>query len=141
MLEMIRENSILPYANTEQPISRRILMAEDCKNTRDIVSEFLEFAGYEVDVADNGAEALAVFLKNDFIDLVLTDFQMPFMDGFTLAGLIKERSPGTPVVLMTGSDRETVLKQIKKKPVDSVIFKPFLIEDLIRTVRESLGYV
>lgn len=138
MLEMIKENSINPYSNTEPTISRHILMAEDCKNTRDIVSEFLEFIGYEVDVADNGAEALAVFLKNDSFDLVLTDLQMPAMDGLTLAGHIKERSPGMPVILMTGTDRQTVWKQMEKKPVDSVIFKPFLMEDLIRTVREAL---
>jgi CheY-like chemotaxis protein len=64
---------------------------------------------------------------------------MPAMDGLSLAGHIKERSPSTPVILLTGSDRETVRKKLKRAPVDSVIFKPFRLEDLQRTVQGTLA--
>ncbi len=105
---------------------------------RDVVSEFLEFMGFEVALAGNGIEALAVFLESSF-DLVLTDLQMPVMDGLSLASHIKERSPSTPVILLTGSDRETVRKKVERAPVDSVIFKPFRLEDLQRTVQGALA--
>jgi len=61
------------------------------------------------------------------------------MDGLILAGHIKARSPSTPVILLTGADREMVLKKVEKGPIDSVIFKPFMMEDLQRTVQKALA--
>jgi CheY-like chemotaxis protein len=63
---------------------------------------------------------------------------MPVMDGLRLATHIKKRSPSTPVILLTGSDREVVLKKVERGPVDSVIFKPFGMEDLQKTVQGAL---
>jgi len=140
MLELMKETGNCSYSNIERRVSGRILMAEDYKITQDVVSEFLEYLGFEVALANNGVEALAAFQENDF-DLVLTDLQMPAMDGLTLAGHIKKRSPYTPIILMTGSDKETFLDQKVKKSVDSVIFKPFLMEELQRTVQETLGLI
>jgi len=56
-----------------------------------------------------------------------------------LAGHIKERSPSTPVILLTGADRETVRKKVEKGPVDSVIFKPFMLTDLQCSVQGALA--
>ena len=81
---------------------------------------------------------LSLFLANPF-DLVLTDLEMPIMDGWSLTNCIKERSPNTPVVLMTGGDRETVWKKVERGSVDSIIFKPFRLEDLQRTVQGALA--
>jgi CheY-like chemotaxis protein len=76
-------------SNAGQAISRRILVAEDNKAFQDIVSGFLEFLGFEVALAGNGIEALAIFIESIF-DLVLTDLQMPAMDGLKLASHIKK---------------------------------------------------
>jgi CheY-like chemotaxis protein len=113
-------------------------VADDDKAIRDAVTWFFEFMGFEVALAANGIEALAVFLGSS-LDLVLTDFQMPAMDGLSLASHIKERSPSTPVILLTGCDRETVWKKMERALVDSVIFKPFRLEDLQRTVQKALA--
>jgi CheY-like chemotaxis protein len=123
---------------TERAITRRILVAEDNKTIQEMVFRFLKHMGLEVALADNGVEALAVFQKSCF-DLVLSDFQMPVMDGFSLAGHIKKRSPGTPVIMMTGSDRETVRQKMDKGAVESVLFKPFKLEDLRRAVQGVLA--
>jgi len=123
--------------NEGQAISGRILVAEDNKAIKDMVSRFLEFIGCEVALAGNGLEALSLFFNASF-DLVLTDLDMPEMDGWGLTSRIKERSPDTPVVLMTGEDRETVLRNVERWPVDSVIFKPFALEDLQKTVQGAL---
>jgi CheY-like chemotaxis protein len=125
-------------SNTAQAISRRILVADDDRTIQKIVSKFLGFMGFEVALAGNGIEALAIFLESSF-DLVLTDLQMPAMDGLSLARHIKARSPDTPVILLTGSDREIVRKQIERAPVDSIIFKPFRLKDLRRTVHGALA--
>lgn len=130
------KNTVSSYTGKEVP--KRILVAEDNKAIRVVVSEFLEFIGYEVALAINGIEALAVFIASSF-DLVLTDLEMPVMDGLSLAGHIKARSPHTPVILVTGADRETVLKKVVNGPVDSVIFKPFKLKDLQKTVQGTLS--
>jgi CheY-like chemotaxis protein len=130
------KNSVAP--NAGQSISTRILVAEDNKAIQDVVSRLLDFMGFEVALACNGVEALTVFLDSSF-DLVLTDLEMPIMDGWSLTQCIKERSPNTPVVWMTGADREFVLKKVERGPVDSVLFKPFKVEDLARTVQEALA--
>lgn len=137
MGEIKKETKKAVSSNAGIAISIRILVAEDDRTTQDVVSGVLEFMGFEVAVAENGIEALAVFLESSF-DMVLTDLQMPVMDGLRLATHIKERAPSTPVILLTGSDREAVLKKVERGPVDSVIFKPFRIEDLQKTVQVAL---
>ena len=115
-------------------------MAEDDKNTQSLISDFLELMGLEVELAGNGIEALDLFVKNRF-DMVLTDLQMPFMDGFRLANHIKKKSPDVPVVLLTGAGREEVLMKVKKGPFHSVMFKPFKIADLQKTIQVALASV
>jgi len=136
--ETKKETKKSASSNAGKAISNRILVADDNKAVRDIVSRFLELMGFEVALAGNGIETLAVFLESSF-GLVLTDLQMPAMDGLSLAGHIKERSPSTPVILLTGSDRETVRKKVEGGPVDSVIFKPIRLEVLQRTVQGALA--
>ena len=137
MGETKKETTKSVSTNPGQAISRRILVAEDNKNIQRVVFRILDFMGFEVAFAANGVEALSLFLKNSF-DLVLTDLEMPVMDGWSLTHCIKERSPNAPVVLMTGADRETVLKKVESAPIDSVIFKPFLLDDFQSTVQRVL---
>jgi len=118
--------------------SRRILVVDDDGDIREVISNLLRFMGFDVALAGNGIEALAVFVENSF-DLVVTDLQMPAMDGSQLAQLVKERSPNTPVIMLTGSDRETVWKKVKTGSVDSVIFKPFKLKDFQSTVQGTLA--
>ena len=141
MGEMKKETEKSVSSNAGRAISRRILVVDDEKNIQDVVSRILDFMGFEVALAGNGVEALLLFLENSF-DLVLTDLEMPIMDGWSLTHRIKEKSPNTPVVLMTGADRGTVLKKVKSAPVDSVIFKPFLLNDFQSTVQRVMepGY-
>jgi CheY-like chemotaxis protein len=107
------------------------------KAIRDVLSDTLSFLGYEVAVASSGHEALSLFLNNSF-ELVFTDMHMPGMDGWSLAHHIKDKSPDTPVVLITGSEKETVMKRFKGSFVDTVIFKPLSLEDIQKTKSNSL---
>lgn len=72
-----------------------------------------------------------MFLKRPF-DLVLTDFQMPGMNGGSLAFQIKNRSPETPVVMITGHSKERVMEKIEGSCVDCVMSKPFRIVDILK---------
>ena len=115
----------------------RILIVDDAKTIRNILSKMLSFMGFEVAVASSGNEGLNLFLKNSF-DLVLTDLQMPNIDGWTLAFNIKEESPNTPVVLITGEEKGDVMGKLEGSCVDSVVFKPFSLEDIEETVQNLL---
>jgi FixJ family two-component response regulator len=63
---------------------------------------------------------------------------MPGMDGFTLASNIKSSSPKTSVIMMTGSDRRVVQERVKNGCVDSILFKPFKLEDIDESVQGAL---
>lgn len=120
----------------------KILIVDDSKDIRDILSKMLSLMGFEAAVASNGNEALNLFLADSF-DLVLTDLEMPDLDGWTLALHIKDKSPNTPVVMMTGSEKEAVMERLKGSCIDSILFKPFMLEDIQETVHimldEKLG--
>jgi CheY-like chemotaxis protein len=116
---------------------KRILVVDDEKDIRNVFSKVLSFLGYEVVVARTGTEGLNLFLTNPF-DLVLTEFQMPGMDGWSLAVHIKDRFPNTPVVMITGQVKDGVMEKIKGSCVDFVMFKPSRLEDILKTVQRML---
>jgi CheY-like chemotaxis protein len=93
--------------------------------------------GYAVLSADSGEKGLALFLKNKF-DLVMTDFNMSGMNGINLADYIKEKSPSTQVVLMTGDDKAVILSKIKGTAVAKAIFKPFTLAEMELAVQGLL---
>jgi CheY-like chemotaxis protein len=137
MGQFTKEKKMSLYTNKGQEARARVLVVEDNKSVQSVVSMMLCSMGLEVALADNGLEALSAFHDGSF-DLVLTDLQMPMMDGSRLAGFIKELSPNTPIILLTGADAETVSKKAKSESIFSVIFKPFKIVDFEKTVQGAL---
>jgi two-component system response regulator HydG len=109
-----------------------VLVVDDNGFIRTAVTRMLTRLGYEVTLADSGQNGLIVFLQKK-IDLVLSDYEMPGMDGVDFANEIKKSSPRTPVVIMTGAGKETVLSR-KSTAVDEVISKPFTSAELYRTI-------
>jgi CheY-like chemotaxis protein len=100
----------LPKPSEDQNCSRQgrvILMVEDQVVTRHMEKGILEAAGYQVITAENGVDALNK-LKEQSFDLVVTDIEMPKMDGFTLAKKIRanEQTRDLPVVIVTSMARE-----------------------------------
>ena len=117
---------------------QRILVVDDHKNIRDLLSKMLSLMGYAVVAAGGGHEGFSLFIEGSF-NLVITDLDMPRMDGWTLACHIKEQSPDTPIVLMSGSDKGTVFETLKRGCVDSVIFKPFSFEGIQKTIQKEIA--
>lgn len=117
---------------------KRILVVDDEEGMREILSRMISFMGYEVVLSGSGDEALGLFLKKAF-DLVITDLNMPGMDGWALLQSIKNKSPKTPVILITGEVREGVMRKIEVAHVDSVMFKPFCSAEIQRAIRKILN--
>ena len=124
---------------------RHILVVDDDDTIRTLVSDMLNQMGLEVSSAENGAKGMDLFLKNRF-DLVITDFDMPDMNGIDLAQKIKKKSPRTSVILMTGRQKGEIQAILSGNSVDHTLFKPFgLVEfkDTIRkiSVREETNFM
>jgi CheY-like chemotaxis protein len=115
----------------------KILVVDDNNFLRIVVSKMLSLLGYEVLSADSDENGLSLFLKNKF-DIVLSDYEMPGMDGVAFACSVKKRSPRTPIVIMTGAGKETVLAR-KSAAVDEVISKPFTLAGIDETIQNLLG--
>ncbi len=119
--------------------SGRILVVEDDPLVREGVVEQLASLGYRVTEATNGEAGLAAFLEaRRPFDLVVTDVVMPgALGGRALAEEVRRRSPGTPVVLMSGYTDDAVLPA-ELGPGLHLIEKPFRKRDLARLVRTVL---
>ena len=115
----------------------KILVVDDNNVFRIVVSKMLSRLGYEVSSADSGENGLRIFLKNKF-DIVLSDYEMPGMDGVALACIVKKSSPRTRVVIMTGAGKETVYSR-ESTAVDEVISKPFTLAGIDETIHNLLG--
>jgi len=115
---------------------QKILVVDDDDLLLDAVSQMLFRLGYHVIAANSGDQGLELFLKSE-CDIVLTDFEMPGLDGISLALHIKEKSPDTVVILMTGHDRESLMGLIRDSAVDLALFKPFDLLTLGKILRET----
>jgi CheY-like chemotaxis protein len=126
----------VPYVKSN-PKLRRILVVDDDKGVRDAMAGLLGDLGYDVAVATDGDEAV-VLLQDATFGLVLTDLNMPGMDGWSLADHIRKAS-NVPVVLITASDRRSVEARLKDSSVDSVLYKPFRVEELLGVVIKAFS--
>jgi len=114
---------------------KRVLIVDDEEAIRDILSNALNCWGYHVEAASNGSAALHLF-RTSSLDLVLTDLNMPGIDGWSLAMRVKEESPATLVGLMTAQDTEDIREKVEGSPVDFTLFKPFRLEKLETRLRQ-----
>ena len=108
-----------------------ILVVEDNKINQMVTKKLLEKNGHTFQMAENGLEALLLVEENNF-DVILMDINMPVMNGIEAS--IKMRNLGikTPIIALTASDKENILKEIleKKNGLTDVLVKPFEYADL-----------
>lgn len=115
----------------------KILLAEDDQAIQRVCKVTLERDGHEVDVADDGEEAVEKWRQGAY-DLVLMDLQMPRMDGITAAEAIRreENAKGgrVPIVGLTASKDSDTLRQCGHADMDDVLAKPLRLESLAITL-------
>jgi len=115
----------------------RLLVVDDAKDAQWLLSRALSFMGYDVGVAGNGLEAMTLFLTSSY-DLLITDLQMPLMNGLELSRLVKEQYPKTPVILVTGFCDDKLFEKANMNCFDAVVPKPFSLDEIEKTVQRLL---
>ncbi|MBR1173054.1 PAS domain S-box protein [Bradyrhizobium sp. KB893862 SZCCT0404] len=114
----------------------RVLVVEDNDDVGQFSTELLEDLGYVTRRVANANAALAILGENEFaVDLVFSDVIMPGMNGVELAGIIRERYPGLPVVLTSGYSN--VLAENAHRGFE-LIQKPYSVESLSRILRKAI---
>ncbi len=117
----------------------RILVVDDSAMDRRLVTSMLNrHEGWSVEVSDNGVQALEV-MNNEVPNLVLTDMQMPEMNGLELVRTIKQDFPSVPVILMTAQGSEALAVRALQQGADSYVPKSMLADELIETVERVLA--
>lgn len=116
--------------------SKKILVVDDDEIILNALSQLFARLGHEVITANNAYSGLNLFRKR-LVDIVLTDYDMPGMDGITFAHHIKEMSPDTLIIIMTGHDRASILKQIENSEIDLALFKPFDFLEIMHILQEQ----
>ncbi len=116
-----------------------ILLVDDEAAVREISKVALEANGYEVLIAKEGAEAIGHFtLNQDKVKLVITDIDMPFIDGPKLTGMLRKFNPKIRVIGSSGSDDKVNQKELEEAHMDAYLTKPYSSETLLRTIGEVL---
>ena len=109
----------------------RILLAEDDAAARDFVKRALENDAHEIVTATEGAEALAALNADGRgFDLLITDSQMPAMDGLSLAEKASKVRPGLPILLMSGFSIDRAQLAAVSANIVGLIAKPFTLEQI-----------
>ncbi|MGV6826787.1 MAG: ATP-binding protein [bacterium] len=103
--------------------SGRVLLVEDVEDSQQLVAMYLRQAGLDVELANNGQEAVDAASAKPF-DLVLMDIQMPVMDGQTATRMLRNMDYSQPVVALTANALEDVKKEYLETGFDEVLLKP-----------------
>lgn len=121
-------------------MSKNILTVDDSSSVRKMIAMTLKGAGYEVDEAEDGNSGLGAAKAKNY-DLILTDQNMPGMDGITLTknlrGLPQYKS--TPVLMLTTESGDDLKAQGKAAGITGWLVKPFDPQKLIDTVKKVIG--
>jgi chemotaxis protein histidine kinase CheA len=143
LLEMARQarvDSVTPEEGAPRERSR-VLVVDDSLNTREIERDVLEAHGYQVTLAEDGRDGLHKALGGAF-DVVLTDVEMPQMDGFALTAALRqdERYRHVPIIIITSRQKEEDKRRGIEVGADAYIVKgDFDQGGLIATLKSLLG--
>ncbi|MCW5732176.1 MAG: response regulator [Alphaproteobacteria bacterium] len=129
-----RDERILPEKGEDEPL--RILVVDDVPANQRLARAVLRLAGHEVDVAENGDQAVLA-ARSARYDVILMDLEMPVTDGLTAAAAIRElpmAGPRVPIVAMTAHPPREYADKARAAGMDDFLSKPINAEELLRVV-------
>ena len=124
-------------STTARQAEARLLVVDDEPNIRELLSASLRYAGFEVQTATTGAEALRV-ARSFRPDLLVLDVMMPGLDGFAVASTLRSKGDQVPVLFLTARDGTEDKVTGLTIGGDDYVTKPFSLEELVARVRTVL---
>lgn len=120
-------------------MSKQILIVDDSKSIREVLAFSLVKEGYQVIVACDGMDAIR-FFDGRPIDLLLTDYHMPHMNGLELISKVREMEAYKyiPMLVLTTENQGSIIKEAKNSGATGWLLKPFNTEKLIQTLRKVI---
>jgi CheY-like chemotaxis protein len=116
-----------------------VLVVEDEPQLRNLLEIILQDLGYRVASASNGHEGIELFKKHeDEFAIVVTDLDMPGMNGLDVATILSQRKPSTKIIVTSGYLDTSTRDQARQRGVAKIIQKPYDPDDLARAIRELL---
>ena len=118
----------------------RVLIADDEASMRSLVARAIAMDGHDTVTAEDGADALDILSReHGAFDLLLSDIQMPVMDGIALALATAQDFPGLKILLMTGFANQRERTSTLDAIVHDVVTKPFSVADIRTAVADALA--
>ncbi|GAB4179428.1 MAG: hypothetical protein Kow00108_15470 [Calditrichia bacterium] len=118
--------------------SGKILVIDDEAPMRNTAKAILSVAGYDVDTASSGTEAITKFEKNSY-DMVILDFLMPEMTGHEVYKELRKRNPGVKVLLSTGFIKDERIESMMNDGILDYVSKPFTMLTLLKKVYQIIN--
>ncbi|MCB0279475.1 MAG: response regulator [Calditrichaeota bacterium] len=120
---------------------KKVLIVDDDHDTRSLLHRFLEHEPYQLMLAKNGYEALE-FQKKQKFHLIITDIDMPELDGLSLIGTLRDVYPKIKIIAYTGVGgkltSESIIELASEAGADDVTIKPFRKEQILDMVRKLI---
>jgi two-component system response regulator MprA len=123
--------------NTSEPLAHRVLVVDDDQAVRDSLRRSLEFNGYQVSLANDGAEALAS-IAGDAPDALVIDVMMPRLDGIETTRALRTAGNDLPILVLTARDAVGDRVEGLDAGADDYLTKPFALEELLARLRALL---
>jgi DNA-binding NtrC family response regulator len=116
----------------------KVLIVDDEKWVREVFRDFCRLSdAFDVELANTGAEAIEKVKVNKY-DLITIDLIMPEMSGLEALNIIKEISPGVPIMVITGNATEKLVYQAGVQGACRVMYKPVMMEDFVMELASTL---
>jgi len=115
-----------------------ILVVDDDRILLGLVKRILEREGFAAHCVESGEEAIEQIKEKTF-SLMITDFNMPGLNGLELAIKGLEIAPQMPVIMNTGGITPIITRLAKEIGISKVLTKPFLSAELMKTIRDVIG--
>lgn len=115
----------------------KILIVDDEAGVRDLLNDALQISGYDTEVAEDGLAALN-WLRVNRADLIVSDINMPKLDGFGLLEQLRKKGDETPIILLTARGEKQDVTRGLRTGADDYLTKPFGLEELVLRVAAVL---
>jgi len=117
---------------------KNILVVDDDRVMLEVLKRVLEREGFVAHCATSGEEALEQIKERTF-SLMITDFDMPGLNGLELARKGLELAPLMPIIMDTGGISPKITRLAQEIGIAKVLSKPFLVPELMKTIRDVMG--